>query len=63
MDARVREARASYFPSLANDSSAVHIVKQQHIEIPQGALGVYPQIGTPTGLRACRLLRARPISS
>ena len=45
MDARVHGARASYFPALSNDSSAVHIAEQQHIEIAQGALGVYPQIG------------------
>jgi len=49
MDARIREARASYFPSLANDSSAVHISNQQRIEIPQGALGVYPQTGPLPG--------------
>jgi outer membrane protein TolC len=49
MDARIREARASYFPSLANDSSVVHITNQQRIEIPQGALGVYPQIGPLPG--------------
>ena len=49
MDARVREARASYFPSIANDSSAVHISNQQRIDIPQGALGVYPQIGALPG--------------
>jgi outer membrane protein TolC len=49
MDARIREARASYFPSIANDSSAVHISNQQRIVIPQGALGVYPQIGALPG--------------
>ena len=49
MDARIREARASYFPSLVNDSSAVHINNQQRIEIPQGALGVYPQTGPLPG--------------
>jgi multidrug efflux pump subunit AcrB/outer membrane protein TolC len=49
MDARIQEARASYFPSLGNDSSAVHINNQQRIEIPQGALGVYPQIGPLPG--------------
>jgi len=49
MDARIREARASYFPSLVNDSSAVHISNQQRIEIPQGALGVYPQTGPLPG--------------
>ena len=45
MDARIHEARASYFPSLANDSTAVHIANQQQIEIPRGALGVYNGIG------------------
>jgi outer membrane protein TolC len=49
MDARIREARASYFPVLANDSSVAHISNQQRIEIPQGALGVYPQIGPLPG--------------
>ncbi len=45
MDARIHQARASYFPALANDSTAVHIAEQQRIEIPQGALGVYNGIG------------------
>jgi multidrug efflux pump subunit AcrB/outer membrane protein TolC len=49
MDAKVREARANYFPSLTNDSNAAHIANQQRIEIPQGALGVYPQIGALPG--------------
>jgi multidrug efflux pump subunit AcrB/outer membrane protein TolC len=49
MDARIREARAGYFPSIANDSSAVHITNQQRIDIPQGALGVYPEIGPLPG--------------
>jgi len=49
MDARIGEARASYFPSLGNNSSAVHINNQQRIEIPQGALGVYPQTGPLPG--------------
>lgn len=49
MDARIREARASYFPSIVNDSSSVHITNQQRIDIPQGALGVYPQIGPLPG--------------
>ncbi|MEO8592064.1 MAG: efflux RND transporter permease subunit [Candidatus Solibacter sp.] len=49
MDARVKEARAGYFPSLSNDSTAVHIADQQHIEIPAGALGNYPQIGPLPG--------------
>jgi len=45
MDARVHGARASFFPALTNDSTAVHIANQQSIDIPQGSLGVYPQIG------------------
>ncbi len=49
MDARVHGARAGYFPALTNDSTAVHIADQQRIEIPQGALGVYPQIGPLPG--------------
>jgi outer membrane protein TolC len=49
MDARVHQARASYFPSLANDSTAVHIAEQQRIVIPQGTLGVYSQIGPLPG--------------
>ncbi len=49
MDARVHGARASYFPSLSNDTTAVHIVQEQVIDIPQGALGVYPQIGPIPG--------------
>jgi outer membrane protein TolC len=45
MDARIRQARAGYFPALTNDSTLAHIAQQQSIDIPQGALGVYPQIG------------------
>jgi membrane protein DedA with SNARE-associated domain/rhodanese-related sulfurtransferase len=49
MDARKREAKASYFPVLSNDTSAAHIAEQQHLEIPNGSLGVYPQIGPLPG--------------
>ena len=49
MNARVHGARASYFPALTNDSTSVHIADQQHIDIPRGALGVYPQIGALPG--------------
>jgi len=49
MDARVHGARASYFPSLSNDTTAVHIAEQQHINIAQGTIGVYPQIGPIPG--------------
>ncbi len=49
MDARVHSARASYFPALSNDSAAAHIANQQNIDIPQGGLGVYPEIGPIPG--------------
>jgi hypothetical protein len=49
MDARVHGARAGFFPALSNDSSATHIAEQQHIDIAQGALGVYPQVGPIPG--------------
>ena len=49
MDARVHGARASYLPALTNDSTAAHIADQQHLEIPQGAFGVYSQIGPIPG--------------
>jgi outer membrane protein TolC len=49
MDARVRGARADYFPVLSNDSSAVRIAEQQHLSIPQGSLGVYPVTGPIPG--------------
>ncbi len=48
-DARTREARASYFPVLSNDTNAAHIAERQHLEIPSGSLGVYPQIGPLPG--------------
>jgi len=48
-DAHVHEARAGYFPTLANDSTAVHIANQQTVNIPQGSLGVYPGIGPLPG--------------
>src|ERR1022692_2154929 len=49
MDARVKESRAGFFPALTNDTTSVHIADQQHIDIPQGALGVYPGIGPIPG--------------
>jgi len=49
MDARIHAARASYYPSLTNESTAMHIAEQQRIDIPQGSLGVYPQIGPLPG--------------
>jgi multidrug efflux pump subunit AcrB/outer membrane protein TolC len=44
-DARVRQARAGYFPALTNDSTLAHIADVQSIDIPQGSLGVYPGVG------------------
>lgn len=44
-DAGVREARASYFASLDNQTNAVHLAETQHLEIPAGSLGNYPGIG------------------
>jgi outer membrane protein TolC len=49
MDARIRAARASYYPVLSNDTNAAHITNQQRIDIPQGALGLYPQVGPLPG--------------
>jgi multidrug efflux pump subunit AcrB/outer membrane protein TolC len=45
MDARVGEARANYFPVLSNESDAAHLRSIEHMEIPMGALGVYPVPG------------------
>jgi len=49
MDVRVHGARAGFFPALTNESTAVHMADQQHIDIPEGTLGVYPQIGPLPG--------------
>jgi multidrug efflux pump subunit AcrB/outer membrane protein TolC len=49
MKARVTEARSNYFPVLSNDSTAAHLDKIEHMEIPMGALGVYPGIGPVPG--------------
>jgi len=45
MDARVKEARANYFPALSNDTNAARMAEKQHSDIPAGSLGVYPEIG------------------
>jgi multidrug efflux pump subunit AcrB/outer membrane protein TolC len=45
MQARVGEARADYFPVLSNESDSAHLRNIEHMEIPMGALGVYPVIG------------------
>lgn len=52
MNARVTEARASYFPVLSNESTAAHLDNIEHMEIPMGALGVYPVPGPVPGTNA-----------
>jgi outer membrane protein TolC len=49
MHARVGEARANYFPVLSNESAAAHLRNIEHMEIPMGALGVYPVPGPVPG--------------
>jgi multidrug efflux pump subunit AcrB/outer membrane protein TolC len=52
MRARVGEARANYFPVLSNQSDAAHLRNIEHMEIPMGALGVYPIPGPVPGANA-----------
>jgi len=52
MDAKVTEARANYFPVLSNESAAAHLNEIEHMEIPMGALGVYPVPGPVPGANA-----------
>jgi outer membrane protein TolC len=52
MDAKVTEARANYFPVLSNESDAAHLRDIEHLEIPMGALGVYPVPGPVPGANA-----------
>jgi multidrug efflux pump subunit AcrB/outer membrane protein TolC len=49
MDARVTEARANYFPVLANDTNAVHLGEMDRLVIPAGVLGTYPSAGPVPG--------------
>jgi outer membrane protein TolC len=49
MKARVGEARANYFPVLSNESEAAHLRSIEQMEIPMGALGVYPVPGPVPG--------------
>ena len=52
MDAKVTEARANYFPVLSNDTEAAHLREIEHMEVPMGALGVYPVPGPVPGRNA-----------
>jgi multidrug efflux pump subunit AcrB/outer membrane protein TolC len=49
MGAKVTEARANYFPVLSNQTDAAHLRNIEHMEIPMGALGVYPVPGPVPG--------------
>ena len=49
MKAKVAEARANYFPVLSNESDGAHLRSIEHMEIPMGALGVYPIPGPVPG--------------
>jgi outer membrane protein TolC len=49
MRAKVTQARSNYFPVLSNESSAAHLQAIEHLQIPMGALGVYPVPGPVPG--------------
>jgi multidrug efflux pump subunit AcrB/outer membrane protein TolC len=49
MKAKVTEARANYFPVLSNESDAAHLQGIEHLQIPMGAMGVYPVPGPVPG--------------
>ena len=44
-DAKVLQARASYFPEATNQTNAVHINDTQFLTIPAGSLGTYAATG------------------
>ena len=46
---RKAQARSSYFPEIRNHSSILHITSLEKLEIPAGALGLYPNIGPVPG--------------
>jgi multidrug efflux pump subunit AcrB/outer membrane protein TolC len=52
VDAKVTEARANYFPVLSNESAAAHLDQIEHMEVPMGAMGVYPIPGPIPGRNA-----------
>ncbi len=45
MEFRVKGARANYFPTVSNETTAVRIAERQRLEIPRGALGVFQATG------------------
>ena len=44
-DAKVVQARASYFPDVTNETNAIHINDTQFLTIPAGSLGAYASTG------------------
>jgi outer membrane protein TolC len=46
-EARYKELRSSYFPQLTNQSNSWWVVERQRVDIPQGALGVFPGVIVP----------------
>ena len=65
MDARVRRSQGELLPRRSRTNQAPRISRnQQRVNIPQGALGVYPQDRPPAwGIGRVSWRRARPISS
>lgn len=49
MDARLSQARANYFPVVANTSLATHLGDKAQLTLPMGALGIYPVAGPIPG--------------
>jgi outer membrane protein TolC len=49
MDFRVKKARSNYFPTVSNQTDAMHLGATEQLDIPVGALGVYPSAGAIPG--------------
>jgi outer membrane protein TolC len=47
--AKVGGAVANYFPQVANDTMGMRMAEKQRLDIPRGALGVYPSAGPIPG--------------
>lgn len=46
---RSEQARSHFFPQLTTDANLWQVLERQRLEIPRGALGLYPQIGPIPG--------------
>jgi multidrug efflux pump subunit AcrB/outer membrane protein TolC len=42
---RIKGAKASYYPTLSNETTAVRIAEKQRLDIPRGAMGVFQATG------------------